>query len=304
MWGMGWGVWFIAADNTIVPSVSTRHDTTVQGPLPLRHRLPLRHQQGTVIEIAQMRASDRLVGVVRVEVAPATHTNTLPQPTKPPNTCPHTPTNQPTPNPKQVRWVSWPGAAVDLGSQEAVRRRLDMEYSCTPVFLSPEIADAYYHKVIWGFGLCVWWVWGLVGRGRRQDGVQIHLSTHIIDPTPNRAVLPRRALAAVPLHQHQLLQRGPPRVLHGAVRGLRARQPVLPRGGNTACALVSVVDCVAKDGWVASSDLSIHPSPRSAQPPHKTTPQPTQTGGGRHVRARGLGAGAGLRAHAPPLAPP
>ena len=73
----------------------------------------------------------------------------------PPNTCPHTPTNQPTPNPKQVRWVSWPGAAVDLGSQEAVRRRLDTEYSCTPVFLSPEIADAYYHKVIWGFGLCV-----------------------------------------------------------------------------------------------------------------------------------------------------
>jgi hypothetical protein len=49
-----------------------------------------------------------------------------------------------------VRWVSWPGAAVDLGAQEAVRRRLDMEYSCTPVFLSPEIADAYYHKV------CLW----------------------------------------------------------------------------------------------------------------------------------------------------
>jgi hypothetical protein len=34
-----------------------------------------------------------------------------------------------------------------LGAQESVRRRLDMEYSCTPVFLSPEIADAYYHKV-------------------------------------------------------------------------------------------------------------------------------------------------------------
>jgi len=43
--------------------------------------------------------------------------------------------------------VSWPGSHVDFGSQDAVRKRLEAEYGCTPVFLNPEIADLFYNKV-------------------------------------------------------------------------------------------------------------------------------------------------------------
>ncbi|KAM3570514.1 hypothetical protein VYU27_007416 [Nannochloropsis oceanica] len=59
----------------------------------------------------------------------------------------------------RVRWVSWPGTTVDLGSQESVRRRLDSEFACTPVFLSHEVANAYYHKfchgVLWPLFHCI-----------------------------------------------------------------------------------------------------------------------------------------------------
>ncbi len=83
------------------------------------------------------------LAISNIEIASSNPT----QPHKPLNTASLPPLTTILPLHTQVRWVSWPGAAVDLGAQEAVRRRLDTQYSCTPVFLSPEISDAYYHKV-------------------------------------------------------------------------------------------------------------------------------------------------------------
>jgi hypothetical protein len=36
---------------------------------------------------------------------------------------------------------------VDLGSQECVRKKLEADYATTPVFLNPDIAHLFYHKV-------------------------------------------------------------------------------------------------------------------------------------------------------------
>jgi trehalose 6-phosphate synthase len=52
-----------------------------------------------------------------------------------------------------VRWVSWPGAAVDESSRDGVRRRLETDFQCHPVFLSPEMVDLYHNQfcnvVLW-----------------------------------------------------------------------------------------------------------------------------------------------------------
>jgi hypothetical protein len=47
----------------------------------------------------------------------------------------------------RVRWVSWPGMSVDLGSQETMRKKLEADYGTTPVFLQPDIADLFFNKV-------------------------------------------------------------------------------------------------------------------------------------------------------------
>lgn len=58
-----------------------------------------------------------------------------------------------------VRWVSWPGMHVDFGSQEAIRKKLESEYSTTPVFLQPDIAELFYNKfchgVLWPLFHCI-----------------------------------------------------------------------------------------------------------------------------------------------------
>ncbi|KAG7376706.1 hypothetical protein PHYPSEUDO_012861 [Phytophthora pseudosyringae] len=52
-----------------------------------------------------------------------------------------------------VRWVSWPGASVDESSQDGVRRRLESEFACHPVFLGGEALDLYENQfcnvVLW-----------------------------------------------------------------------------------------------------------------------------------------------------------
>jgi trehalose 6-phosphate synthase/phosphatase len=49
-----------------------------------------------------------------------------------------------------VWWVSWPGTAVEKASQEGVRRRMESEHSCTPVFLPKEVQDHYYDRFCCG----------------------------------------------------------------------------------------------------------------------------------------------------------
>ncbi|CEG43535.1 trehalose-variant 1 [Plasmopara halstedii] len=52
-----------------------------------------------------------------------------------------------------VRWVSWPGAIVDESSEDGVRRRLETEFACHPVFLNHETLDLYQNQfcdvVLW-----------------------------------------------------------------------------------------------------------------------------------------------------------
>ncbi|KAG2759426.1 Alpha,alpha-trehalose-phosphate synthase [UDP-forming] A [Phytophthora cactorum] len=52
-----------------------------------------------------------------------------------------------------VRWVSWPGANVDESSQDGVRRRLETDFACHPVFLGHETLDLYQNQfcnvVLW-----------------------------------------------------------------------------------------------------------------------------------------------------------
>ncbi|GMF10691.1 unnamed protein product [Phytophthora lilii] len=52
-----------------------------------------------------------------------------------------------------VRWVSWPGAVVDESSQDGVRRRLETDFQCHPVFLGAEALDLYHNQfcnvVLW-----------------------------------------------------------------------------------------------------------------------------------------------------------
>ena len=54
---------------------------------------------------------------------------------------------------EHVWWVSWPGTLVERNSQEGVRRRMESEYSCTPVFLPREVQEHYYDRfccsVLW-----------------------------------------------------------------------------------------------------------------------------------------------------------
>ena len=44
-----------------------------------------------------------------------------------------------------VRWVGWPGAFVKDQDYPSVKEVLEKNYSCTPVFLSQEEIDGYYH---------------------------------------------------------------------------------------------------------------------------------------------------------------
>ncbi|EGZ04894.1 hypothetical protein PHYSODRAFT_535236, partial [Phytophthora sojae] len=52
-----------------------------------------------------------------------------------------------------VHWVSWPGAVVDESSQDGVRRRLEADFACHPVFLGAETLDLYHNQfcnvVLW-----------------------------------------------------------------------------------------------------------------------------------------------------------
>lgn len=46
-----------------------------------------------------------------------------------------------------VEWITWPGAVVDESSQDGVRRKLESEFNCHPVFLSNDILDLFYNQV-------------------------------------------------------------------------------------------------------------------------------------------------------------
>ncbi|CAM9218096.1 unnamed protein product, partial [Ascophyllum nodosum] len=49
-----------------------------------------------------------------------------------------------------VRWVSWLGGVVDPAIQPALRRKLEADHNCTPVFLTQEVEDLYYHQFTQG----------------------------------------------------------------------------------------------------------------------------------------------------------
>ncbi|CAM9115789.1 unnamed protein product [Choristocarpus tenellus] len=59
----------------------------------------------------------------------------------------------------RVRWVSWLGGVVDAGSRAGVRKKLEEKYNCTPVFLTQEVEDLYYHQfsqgVLWPLFHCI-----------------------------------------------------------------------------------------------------------------------------------------------------
>ncbi|CAM9812881.1 unnamed protein product [Discosporangium mesarthrocarpum] len=59
----------------------------------------------------------------------------------------------------KVRWVSWLGGNVDAGSHAGVRKKLETEYNCTPVFLTQEVEELYYHQfsqgVLWPLFHCI-----------------------------------------------------------------------------------------------------------------------------------------------------
>lgn len=40
---------------------------------------------------------------------------------------------------RRVRWVSWLGGVVDTAIQPAVRKKLEADHNCTPVFLTQEV---------------------------------------------------------------------------------------------------------------------------------------------------------------------
>eukprot|EP00611_Tribonema_gayanum_P021695 TRINITY_DN4221_c0_g1_i4.p1 TRINITY_DN4221_c0_g1~~TRINITY_DN4221_c0_g1_i4.p1 ORF type:complete len:750 (-),score=199.55 TRINITY_DN4221_c0_g1_i4:3086-5335(-) len=58
-----------------------------------------------------------------------------------------------------IRWVSWPGSEVDACSRPHVRRRLDVQHDCTPVFLSEDVQDLCYDQfcqgVLWPLFHCI-----------------------------------------------------------------------------------------------------------------------------------------------------
>uniref|UniRef100_K3W4W4 Uncharacterized protein n=1 Tax=Globisporangium ultimum (strain ATCC 200006 / CBS 805.95 / DAOM BR144) TaxID=431595 RepID=K3W4W4_GLOUD len=45
-----------------------------------------------------------------------------------------------------VQWISWPGAVIDDSSQDGVRRKLESEYNCRPVFLTNEMLDLFHNQ--------------------------------------------------------------------------------------------------------------------------------------------------------------
>ncbi|GLD98062.1 hypothetical protein PINS_up019285 [Pythium insidiosum] len=45
-----------------------------------------------------------------------------------------------------VQWISWPGAVVDESSQDGVRRKLEAEYNCRPVFLNSDVLDLFHNQ--------------------------------------------------------------------------------------------------------------------------------------------------------------
>lgn len=45
-----------------------------------------------------------------------------------------------------VQWISWPGAIVDESSQDGVRRKLESEFNCRPVFLNSEMLDLFHNQ--------------------------------------------------------------------------------------------------------------------------------------------------------------
>lgn len=47
----------------------------------------------------------------------------------------------------KVEWVSWPGAVVDESSQDGVRRKLEADFGCRPVFLTSETLDLFHNQV-------------------------------------------------------------------------------------------------------------------------------------------------------------
>ncbi|CAM9278203.1 unnamed protein product [Laminaria digitata] len=59
----------------------------------------------------------------------------------------------------RVRWVSWLGGVVDPAIQPAVRKKLEADHNCTPVFLTQEVEDLYYHRftqgVLWPLFHCI-----------------------------------------------------------------------------------------------------------------------------------------------------
>lgn len=45
-----------------------------------------------------------------------------------------------------VEWVSWPGAVVDESSQDGVRRKLEADFGCRPVFLPSDTLDLFHNQ--------------------------------------------------------------------------------------------------------------------------------------------------------------
>ena len=46
----------------------------------------------------------------------------------------------------RVHWVCWPGVAVEEASQEGVKRKLETDFSTSPVFLTSEMGDLFLDK--------------------------------------------------------------------------------------------------------------------------------------------------------------
>lgn len=59
----------------------------------------------------------------------------------------------------RVRWVSWPGTPVEPSGRAGVRKRLDTEHACTPVFLSEDVellfSQQFCQGVLWPLFHCI-----------------------------------------------------------------------------------------------------------------------------------------------------
>ena len=52
----------------------------------------------------------------------------------------------------RVQWVSWPGAAVEQATQDAVRKRVQAEHATSPVFISRELqaqVEGFWAHTLW-----------------------------------------------------------------------------------------------------------------------------------------------------------